>query len=385
MAAAAAVTAGAVLFRHDLGIYPAAAIIVALVVRDLTRWRTALRHVAIYAGFTALLLLPSAVWVQRYEGIPQYVRESAASVEVERARTTLRLPAFDRGSLLTHDNMEVVSYAAFWAIVSAGAAMVIAGRGAARQSLAVGSGLLVMTVLANMAFLRANLAERFGDAVAAPVLLAAWICGTASMWTSVSLRRIVVVVPVTLMVIALGAACIYSDIDRELDTSGLSQSWRDVVRRYRTVRADLGRVPPPAAWSDADAQGTLIAARYITECTRPADRILTIGPVHEVAVYGRRRFAAGQAMFKLSLYTSETFQQRAVDRLKEQTVPIAIADASEFDDFESGYPVVAHYVAERFRDAGVIAVDGTPRFRVLVDSGRQPIRDDGRLGLPCFA
>jgi hypothetical protein len=193
----------------------------------------------------------------------------------------------------------------------------------------------------------------------------------------------VVAVPIALLAVSLGAAYVYSEVGRELETSGLSESPRDVVRTYGTVRDELGHVPP-SAWSDADAQDTLIAARYIAECTRPSDRILTIGPVHEIAVYGRRRFAAGQAMFKLSLYTSETFQRRAVDRLKAEAVPIAIAAASDFDEFESEYPMVAHYVSERFRDAGVIAVDGTPRFRVLVDAGQHPIRRDARLGLPCF-
>jgi hypothetical protein len=148
--------------------------------------------------------------------------------------------------------------------------------------------------------------------------------------------------------------------------------------------SDELRHVPPSAWSDADAQGTLIAARYIAECTAPTDRILTIGPVHEIPVYARRLFAAGQAMFKLSLYTSEAFQQRAVMALKAESVPIAIADASDFDEFASEYPLVAHYVSERFEDAGVIDVDGTPRFRVLVDTRRHPVRRDERLGLPCF-
>jgi hypothetical protein len=66
-------------------------------------------------------------------------------------------------------------------------------------------------------------------------------------------------------------------------------------------------------------------------------------------------------------------------------VPVALADAADLDNFNELYPLVARYVAERYREAGSIMVDGEPRYRVLVTSGRAPIRRDPELGLPCFA
>ena len=383
---AAVVSAVAVLFRHDLGIYVAGAIVAALVARDAARWTLAARHVAIYGAFTALCLLPSAVWVQTYEGIPQYLRDASATVDVTRARENLTLQSFELSSLFGHDNMELVAYYAFWAMPLIALAVMAArfrARGLAPNDVAFAIGLLVMSVLANMAFLRANLAERFGDAVAPVVLLAAWVTGGASLWTSALARRMAVVVPVVLLLAATGASYVFSDLGRELDTSGLSDSWAKTARRYRTVQDELGNAPP-AIWTDADARGILRAARYVAECTRPSDRLLTIGPVHEIPVYARRRFAAGQAMFKLSLYTSEAFQRRALARLQTESVPVAIADAGEFEEFEELYPLVARYLAERYRDAGSIAVDGTPRLRVFVAVDREPTRVDSELGLPCF-
>lgn len=383
---AAVVTAAAVLFRHDLGIYVAGAIVAALVARDAARWRLAVRHVAIYGAFTAICLLPSAVWVQTYEGIPQYVHDVSSTVEVTRARENLTLPPFELSSPFGHDNMELVTYYVFWAVPVIALALMaarLAVRGLALNDVAMAVGLLVMTVLANMAFLRANLAERYGDAVPAMVLLAAWIAGTASLWTSALARRMAVMVPVVLLLVATGASYVFSDIGRELDTSGLSDSWEKIARRYRTVQDELGHVPP-AVWTDADARGTLRAARYVAECTRPSDRLLTIGPLHEIPVYARRRFAAGQAMFKLSLYTSDAFQRRALARLHTESVPIIIADAAEFEEFEELYPLVARYLAERYRDAGTITVDDMPRVRVFVTTDRAPARVDPELGLPCF-
>jgi hypothetical protein len=90
-------------------------------------------------------------------------------------------------------------------------------------------------------------------------------------------------------------------------------------------------------------------------------------------------------MFKLSLYTSERDQQRALARLEHQSVPLVLADVREFDEgFLADYPLIARHLAERYRDAGTIDVDEEPRVRVFVDAHRQPVRLDARLGLPCF-
>ena len=90
-------------------------------------------------------------------------------------------------------------------------------------------------------------------------------------------------------------------------------------------------------------------------------------------------------MFKLSLYTSERDQQRALARLEQQSVPMVLADAREFDGgFLSDYPLVARHLAERYREAGTIDVDEEPRLRVFVDAHRKPSRLDARFGLPCF-
>jgi hypothetical protein len=385
---AAFVTAVAVSFRHDLGIYVAGAIVAALVAQDAPRWRLVARHAAIYGAFATICVLPSLVWVHMYEGIGQYVRNASATVEVTRSRENLTLPPFDLSRPFSHESLELVTYDAFWAVPMIAAAALLAclgwwgGPRLTRDERATGVGLLVMVVLANLAFLRANLAERFGDAVVAVALLAAWVAGTGALWRSAVVRRLVVIVPVVLLLEALAANYMLSDVGRELDTSGLSDSWAEIQRRYNVVRDELRRVPP-VAWTDADV-GTLVAARYVAECTRPDDRLLGIGPVHEIHVYARRRFAAGQAMFKLSLYTSEAFQRRALDRLARESVPVVIADVEELGYLDDLYPLVARHLAERYRDAGAIDVDGRPRLRVLVAADREPTRMDPVLGLPCF-
>ena len=367
---AAIATAVAVLFRHDLGAYVAAGVLGALVVRDIGRWQAAIRNVAIYMGLTTLCLVPSLIWIQTYGGVVQYVQNGAANVQVEQARTNLRLPSFDPAAPFALPNLELVTYYAFWAVpvvalAAIGALLLRRGVTSMPHDRGIAVGLLLMTLLANTSFLRANLAERFGDAAPAVVLLAAWVAGTAVMWRVTVMRRVVVLVPAVLLTIMLGASYVFSDIARELETTGLSDSWGATVRRYGAVRAQLSRMPP-AVWTDANAQGTLAAARFLAECTAPSDRVLVIGPVHEILVFARRRFAAGQAMFKLSLYTSEEYQRRALARLQRESVPIVIAEAAEFGEFEALYPLIGAHVRENYREAGSIAVSDDRQLRVFV-------------------
>jgi len=101
----------------------------------------------------------------------------------------------------------------------------------------------------------------------------------------------------------------------------------------------------------------------------------------EFHVFARRRFAGGQASVSMGLYTSPADQQRAIARLREQSVPIVLAEASRFQsEFIWTYPLLARYIADRYRQAGTI----DDRFLVFVDAKRTPRRADPYSGLPCF-
>ena len=391
LAAVAVVTVAAALFRHDLALYIGAAAVAAFLARDAADYKTAARTVGLYAALTLVLALPSSVWVQTYEGIASYIAGSLASVAVERARTQLYLPALDLAAPFAGDSLLLVTYWAFWAVPVVAAAAWLAGLAArsperfSATERATGAGLLVMVILANMSFLRANLAERFGDAAAPMVLLAAWTAGTTAAWTLPAARVVATLVPAVLLAQMIAAAYDFSDVRRELDTSGLSDSWGKIARRYSAVRAELGGLPPLTWAGSSEPSGVMAAAAYVAQCTGPDDRVLVTGPTHEIPVLARRRFAAGQAMFKLSLYTSERDQQRALGRLEQQSVPLVLADVREFEGgFLSDYPLVARHLERHYRDAGTIDVDEEPRLRVFVDARRAPVRLDPRFGLPCF-
>jgi hypothetical protein len=388
LGAAAVTTAVAILFRHDTGVYVAAGMLAGLIVRDAGSWEVVGRRAGLYAGLTAICLLPSAVWIQVYEGIPAYVRNNLDTIARESGRTELQVaPLWSAFGSFTAENLVVLTYHSFWVVVAAAAAMLVWRAVNAEAPLSPGErgsamGLLAMALLGNEFLLRDSLTARFGDAVIPIVLLAAWTAGTAKELARPAVRAAATLVPAALLMMMLGATWVFADVGETLEDTGLTRSWSEVTGQFDSVRDNLRR-QPPADWSTFTARDTLIAARYLAECTDPDDNVLVAAEAPEIPFYARRRFAAGQGAVTLSFYTSEASQRRAVARLASQSVPIILVNANRMDeDFVQAYPLIARYVADHYREAGMI--DAGMKFRVYVEADREPRRMDPHLGLPCF-
>jgi len=386
---AAAVTAIAVLFRHDYGVYLGVGIVVGLLARDAWAWTTIARHVGVYAAITSALLLPSAGWVQFYQGIPSYLAKNLEISRLEEVRTHLSWPVFQGASLLSLNNLVPFMYYAFWLILTLGA-LTIVWRTTAKTARAtaiergVGCGLLAMGSLVTIFFLRSNLPARFGDAIVPVALLGAWCVGaTAVLQTRTS--RLLAALPATaLLASMLGAMWIIGEVPSELNTSGLSDSRETVARRVVAVKQELQNLPPNT-WQETEITGTLKAVRYVSECTRAEDHLLVAGYAPEVSVLARRPFAAGQSKMAFSYYKSDSDQRRALAQLERQSVPIVLGDYKEFNEaFVTDYPLLWDYVSTHYAQAGIIAVDHEPRFIVFTDTRRPPSGMDEILGLPCF-
>jgi hypothetical protein len=386
LGAAAVTTALATLFRHDGGVYVGVGMIAALVARDAGAWSVVARRVGVYVGLTSLCLLPSAIWVQVYEGIPSYVKNNLDTIARESERTRLNVAAFSTafGSVLA-DHLVVVTYYAFWAIIAIGGA-VLAARlaGGKLTSAERGSavGLLSVALLGNQFLLRDSLVARFGDAVIPIAVMAAWTVGAARGFDRLVPRRLAAGMTVALLLLMLSATWVFADVRDALDKAGFTRSLSDATTQFVSVSENLRR-QPAADWSTFTPRGTLIAARYIAECTRPDDHVLVAAEAPEIPFYARRRFAAGQATVSLSMYTSEDNQRRAIAQLASQSVPIILVNAERMDvDFVRAYPLLARYVMTLYRHAGTI--DAGMQFAVYVKADRQPRRLDPHLGLPCF-
>jgi hypothetical protein len=389
LAWAAAATAVAALFRHDYGVYVGVGTVVGLLARDAWAWTTITRHIGVYVTITTALLLPSAVWIQFYQGMPSYLARTIEASGLEGERTHLSWPVFDGASLLSSANLVPFMYYACWLLLAVGALM-LAWRTTARTVRAtpvergVGSGLLAMALLVTLFFLRSNLPVRFGDAIVPIALLGAWCVGAANV-IQARASRLVTALPATAVLVSmLGAMWIVGEVPAELYSGGFSRSRDQVAYRAAAVREEL-RSLPPETWQGIEITGTMEAARYVSECTRAEDHLLVAGYAPDVSVFSGRPFAAGQSKFAYSFYKSDDDQRRALERLTTQSVPIVLAVYEDFDEaFVTDYPLVWDYVSARYHRAGIIAVDDEPRFIVFTDTARSPSGTDDTTGLPCF-
>jgi hypothetical protein len=301
------------------------------------------------------------------------------------------MPPFDPAAPFADDSLIQLTYWAFWAAVVIGLAVLswrMMGQGAippTRAEIATGASLLAVAVMANLFLLRSNLTQRFGDAVVPTALVVAWSIGVMSTVTGAGWRTLGTISSIAVLAFILVASSAYGNVRREFDATGFAVSWNQTMQRFAAVRGDLLSLPPER-WSEVSAEGPLIAARYIAECTRPDDYLFIAGYAPELPVLARRRFAGGQSTTSLSYYTSEPDQRRALERWNRESVPIVLADAATFEtEFVGDYPLLARFIADHYREAGKIDVADDRSFRVFVEASRKPVRVDRHLGLPCFA
>jgi hypothetical protein len=348
-----------------------------------------------------------------YQGVVPYVQATLASVSGESQRTDLPWPTFDLSEGVTAErNLIALTYYLFWAapLVAAGVILGYAlgrlkpapasagwlkpaatrtshvGAGFSRPELATGVSLVLLAAVANMTFLRGSLLARFGDAIVPVALAGAWATTAApAVWRLRHAPETMAwAAPRALLLVLLACFFVVGEAHRELASGGLFDSWEVAARRFQTARSELAQLPP-RTWSDVKVEGTLVAARYVAECTSPEDHLLLVTYAPEIPVFARRRFAGGQGTFGLNFYTAEEQQRTAVMRLREQSVPVVLGSFDEYEgEFVDDYPIVAEYLAKHYRDAGTIAVDGEPRFRVMVESAREPRGIDATLNLPCY-
>jgi hypothetical protein len=242
--------------------------------------------------------------------------------------------------------------------------------------------LAVMSLVLAQLFLRGSLEARFGDmappvAVLGAVLMARATAGRAASPGRWALRVAIVLMVLFVTVRSIGAL---QNVRHELAVAGLSESPGAVVRQAARFVRELGELP--AAVRDRPQSGdTLRAAQYLARCTRPTDRVLVATFAPEVLAFADRRFAGGRGTIVPGFYASGEYETVTLARLRGESVPIVLAEASE--DYYEEFPQLHEYLRTHYRDVGRVALDGQHELRVLAETGRAA-RPDPHAELACF-
>lgn len=377
-------TAIAFLFRHDYGVYLGFASVVALALRvpmaAPRRLTTVIRDAGAYAAAVAVVILPWAAIVHRYEGLAEYVQVRAALYErPERGfvySTILQLNPFETLStwLWEPGSAAAAALAAAWLqqivllvpvlLLYAGAMELWrAGRGAGARRVDASRMLLAGAFLAVVD--SALLQEPSYLTVVGPLtaaLGARFVAGTSGP------RR---VCAAAILVFAGVTAVLWT---RESALFRPSELTRSVPRAFELLLAS----PPVSAAGSLDGNPAL-SLRYLHDCTASGDRILVTGSTpYQVAYYARRPIAGGQLYWRHRWRADPRHEEQALALLQHQSVPFAFSTDDPFlDDFRH-YPRIREYLVKHY-----VALEGS-NGRVLIDTRRRPTGTFGSLGFPCF-
>jgi hypothetical protein len=393
------VTAVAFLFRHDLAVYAGVGLLLAYVVGSSRAER--IRHTGLYVALTLLLLTPSLVWVQRYAGLVQYVRDGRALSEDEAERTELVVwPRFTR-----HDESgNAVGITQFFSVEQNGVAWLyyltrllpfaavafVWVRRRERETAGARPAVLAiagMTAFAAPLLIRGNVPVRLGDIGPLVAVLAAWTIHEVARWRTGEApawrvgRAIAAIAMVT--VTALSTASVGFIWD-QTGTAGIRRGWAETEYQSQQLWAYLATLPA-AAIDQPSPEGPLDISQYINRCTAPADRVVTMTYQPELLPFAGRLFGGGRLSILPDYALDSRQEQSLVSRWRTQSVPLAFVEFEEFwSPASTSTPIVRAYLHERYADVGVMPIGSERVLHVFAERARTPVGTFGPHGLPCF-
>jgi hypothetical protein len=339
-------TAVAFLLRHDYLVYVALGNIVLLVACHSRVPREAALRLAVYATLSLLLVLPWLLYVQAYEGLPQYFASAVRFTAAEGRRTaTGSLPWL---------------FFAFVAIPVAG--FIVSFRRGLHLNRGQLASAAVMLLSLDLVFLRDVLAARIPD-VAAPTAVVAAATAAHVLSTRAVTRG------------AMIAAMLIVVFQITTKTSAPPQP-ADAFRRLSDITQRLRRVSPEIMPNPSLAP----LVGYLGHCTGPDDRILVAGFGPEIPVLAHRPFAARLPTWIPGYYDDSGDVNRALMQLGRERLGAAVfLDGSMV--VARFWPALLHAIQDRgFEEYTVAPINS--RVRVWLPHAADA-RRDAATNLPC--
>lgn len=227
-----------------------------------------------------------------------------------------------------------------------------------------------ITLLATALVMRDPVIARIGGVIGPPVVLGAWL------WHRAARLRVTRVVAAA---VVLGSLAVATEWEWSIDR---------LKRRLEVIDAVMASaVTTPPATAELPKPALAGLVDYLRRCTTPADRVFAGWFVPELYYFSQRAFAGGMVVTFGDHWSEPDHQRRIVEKMKSESVPVALLVRDTRREFRQSYPIVDDYFLAHYDDAGALTFgpDSDTYYTVLTQRGRVPTGRDPVFAIPCFA
>jgi hypothetical protein len=378
-----AVTALAFLFRIDHGVVVGASALLAVTLVHARHARALVRDAAVLGGSALLFMVPHLVYVIWAVGLSRYL-ESILTFGAYADATRESWPFVPRpdAGWLTEQNgtivlLDLFLLVAFTVLIREGWRLWRdwrAGRDAGVKNIQVLVTVAMWALMVPM-LARGQYYTRIAEFAVPIAILGAW---AAVQWTAASTSVPRRAAAATVMGICVVALCLRMPLVRTFTDADVLDGAPFQTRQIMRLAAS----PPIEAYAPEAMDTEGWTARYVSECTEPDDRVLVTWFGPEVYFQGGRAFAGDRWVY-LPFDNSPRQQQRVVERLRLQSVPIVLVDVAAYPVFRSSWPALSAYLSDAYIGAADVT-EGDRVIRVLAHRDRIPTSHLSFANLPCF-
>jgi len=244
----------------------------------------------------------------------------------------------------------------------------------------------LLAVLVDAGVLRAPFHVRVGDAIVLPAILLGILAAVTMRATRQSsglvrrLSRGFAIVVVFVMMKSLAEAGQSGE-----RVSWVAGEWESLNRARGAWEEVVGRLtssPPIDYWRNRNPEVTLRLAAYARDCVPESDRILVLWFAPEIYYYSDRLMSSRHAFYLAQF--GDLPHERAMEIEKVRRVPPTVVftrNRSE-RDARIAFPQLFDLLGRDYHVAG--SIEDADRYIILVRNDRQPVREYGANGWPCY-
>jgi hypothetical protein len=183
------------------------------------------------------------------------------------------------------------------------------------------------------------------------------------------------------LVLAAGIAAAVGPIEEQLSETKMLSGLDGIRQRMTEIRTELS---PPHERTGRVSPVNAQLVDYLTSCTEPQSRLLTLTFAPEIFFYSHRGFAGGQVAMTPGYFVGSGHDQEVLARLAHEDVPFVIMDSETQQEMAVHYAGIVNYVSGRYHEVGRLTVGPGKDLIVLADNNRPPRRMFGAAQLPCY-